>query len=64
MAHRSGSRFRHYLNLDAMHGRLERLLADFRWGRMDHVFVDQPGPATAAPTLLAAVSSKADPHAS
>ena len=32
------SRFRHYLNLDAMHGRLERLLGDFRWGRMDEVF--------------------------
>lgn len=32
------SRFRHYLNLDSMHGRLERLLADFAWGRMDEVF--------------------------
>ena len=32
------SRFRHYLNLDAMHGRLERLLRDFEWGRMDDVF--------------------------
>lgn len=32
------SRFRHYLNLDSMHGRLERLLTDFRWGRMDEVF--------------------------
>ncbi|MGB5102809.1 MAG: XrtA system polysaccharide deacetylase [Steroidobacteraceae bacterium] len=32
------SRFRHYLNLDSMYGRLERLLADFRWGRMDEVF--------------------------
>jgi len=32
------SRFRHYLNLDAMHGRLGRLLGDFSWGRMDEVF--------------------------
>jgi len=32
------SRFRHYLNLDSMHSRLGRLLADFRWGRMDEVF--------------------------
>jgi len=32
------SRFRHYLNLDSMHSRLERLLADFEWGRMDEVF--------------------------
>jgi polysaccharide deacetylase family protein (PEP-CTERM system associated) len=32
------SRFRHYLNLDAMHDRLGRLIDDFRWGRMDEVF--------------------------
>ena len=33
------ARFRHYLNLDRMEARLERLLADFRWGRMDQVFL-------------------------
>jgi polysaccharide deacetylase family protein (PEP-CTERM system associated) len=32
------SRFRHYLNLNSMHGRLEQLLMDFEWGRMDDVF--------------------------
>ena len=32
------SRFRHYLNLDSMSARLERLLGDFSWGRMDEVF--------------------------
>jgi polysaccharide deacetylase family protein (PEP-CTERM system associated) len=32
------SRFRHYLNLDSMATRLERLLGDFSWGRMDEVF--------------------------
>ena len=32
------SRFRHYLNLGSMHSRLERLLGDFAWGRMDDVF--------------------------
>ncbi len=32
------SRFRHYLNLDAMQARLDRLLTDFTWGRMDEVF--------------------------
>jgi len=32
------SRFRHYLNLDSMSSRLERLLGDFSWGRMDEVF--------------------------
>jgi polysaccharide deacetylase family protein (PEP-CTERM system associated) len=31
------SRLRHYTNLDAMAGKLRRLLADFRWGRMDDV---------------------------
>jgi polysaccharide deacetylase family protein (PEP-CTERM system associated) len=32
------SRFRHYLNLTSMQARLERLLSDFSWGRMDEVF--------------------------
>ena len=32
------SRFRHYVNIAAMPGRLERLLRDFKWGRMDQVF--------------------------
>ena len=31
------TRFRHYLNLDRMTSRLERLLQDFAWGRMDEV---------------------------
>lgn len=33
------TRFRHYLNLGRMEQRLSRLLADFRWGRMDEVFL-------------------------
>ncbi len=32
------SRFRHRVNLSAMSGRLDRLLRDFRWDRMDHAF--------------------------
>lgn len=32
------SRVRHYVNLDSMERRIERLLRDFRWGRMDEVF--------------------------
>lgn len=32
------SRFRHYVNIAAVPRRLERLLRDFRWGRMDQVF--------------------------
>lgn len=31
------TRFRHYLNLDRMEARLDRLLGDFAWGRMDQV---------------------------
>lgn len=33
------SRFRHYLNIDKMYGRLALLLKDFQWGRMDDVFL-------------------------
>jgi polysaccharide deacetylase family protein (PEP-CTERM system associated) len=33
------SRFRHYLNLDRMEARLGRLLSDFKWNRMDRVFL-------------------------
>jgi hypothetical protein len=32
------ARFRHYVNLSAMAGRLRLLLRDFAWGRMDRVF--------------------------
>jgi polysaccharide deacetylase family protein (PEP-CTERM system associated) len=35
------SRFRHYTNLHRTHGRLETLLKDFRWGRMDEIFVGE-----------------------
>lgn len=35
------SRFRHYTNLARMEGRLRRLLGDFRWGRMDEVFLGE-----------------------
>jgi polysaccharide deacetylase family protein (PEP-CTERM system associated) len=33
------TRFRHYLNIDRMERRLGSLLADFRWGRMDEIFL-------------------------
>ncbi len=39
------TRFRHYLNLDRMEARLQRLLRDFAWGRMDEVLF-QPYVAT------------------
>lgn len=34
------SRFRHYVNLNRMEAKVARLLDDFRWGRMDSVFLD------------------------
>jgi polysaccharide deacetylase family protein (PEP-CTERM system associated) len=33
------TRFRHYVNISRMESRLERLLGDFRWGRMDQIFL-------------------------
>ena len=35
------SKFRHYLNIAAVPTRLDRLLQDFKWGRMDHVFASE-----------------------
>lgn len=35
------TRFRHYVNIHRMENRLRRLLADFDWGRMDHLFLTQ-----------------------
>jgi polysaccharide deacetylase family protein (PEP-CTERM system associated) len=37
---RSG--FRHYVNLSTMERRLRAVLGDFRWDRMDRVFLDSP----------------------
>ncbi|WP_335337211.1 XrtA system polysaccharide deacetylase [Sedimenticola thiotaurini] len=33
------TRFRHYLNLNHTENRLNRLFADFQWGRMDQIFL-------------------------
>ena len=46
------SRFRHYLNLGRTAPRLERLLRDFAWGRMDQVFPE----LRAAPAMLASAA--------
>ena len=43
------TRFRHYVNIPRTHGRLQRLLGDFRWGRMDR---DLPRPE-ASPRAVA-----------
>jgi polysaccharide deacetylase family protein (PEP-CTERM system associated) len=33
------TRFRHYVNIPRVEPRLRRLLSDFCWGRMDHIFL-------------------------
>ncbi len=35
------TKFRHYVNIHRMEARLARLLQDFRWGRMDRIFLEQ-----------------------
>ncbi len=37
------SRFRHYVNLNRMQDKLDRLLGDFQWGRADRVYADELG---------------------
>jgi polysaccharide deacetylase family protein (PEP-CTERM system associated) len=48
------TRFRHYVNLERNEDKLARLLADFRWGRMDDIFLDGN-----APTAQVALASTA-----
>lgn len=33
------SRFRHYTNLDVMEGKIAKVCRDFKWGRMDEIFM-------------------------
>ena len=43
------TRFRHYVNISRMEGKLAKLLGDFKWGRMDEVFRRSiPGGASVA----------------
>jgi polysaccharide deacetylase family protein (PEP-CTERM system associated) len=34
------TKFRHYVNISRMEARLEQLLGDFKWGRMDDIFLN------------------------
>ncbi|MDB5823268.1 MAG: hypothetical protein JWR21_1972 [Herminiimonas sp.] len=36
------TRFRHYVNLDRMESRLKVLMQDFKWDRMDNIFLPKP----------------------
>ena len=51
----SRTRFRHYVNIGRMEGRLRRLLGDFSWGRMDDIFLRPAERAAAAPAARLAV---------
>ncbi len=42
------TRFRHYVNIPRMQSRLRSLLADFRWGRMDRIFLPAEPPLARA----------------
>lgn len=53
------SRFRHYVNIGRMEARLQQLLADFRWGRMDQIFLG--GGAASRPPLRATPSHTITP---
>ena len=46
------TRFRHYLNLHRTEARLRRLIADFHWGRMDHIFLADPAAGAGRPSAL------------
>ena len=44
------TKFRHYVNINRMESRLNQLLSDFRWGRMDEIFLPpSPAPASKLP---------------
>jgi len=49
----SKSRFRHYVNIARTHDRIDRLLGDFAWGRMDEIFLGQGAAAAQPPAALA-----------
>lgn len=55
------TRFRHYLNLHRMEQRLDTLLKDFQWGRMDHLFLD--GALNARSAAVWPICSTVVPHA-
>lgn len=44
------TRFRHYVNIDRMERRLDQLLGDFRWGRMDEIFLGSAPAARGLPS--------------
>jgi polysaccharide deacetylase family protein (PEP-CTERM system associated) len=47
------TRFRHYVNIPRMEAKLGTLLDDFRWGRMDDIFLDRAPTHTATSNTAA-----------
>ncbi len=43
------SRFRHYVNIGRNEQRLQQLMQDFRWGRMDQIFLPGEAPRATGP---------------
>ncbi|RZI84055.1 MAG: DUF3473 domain-containing protein [Rubrivivax sp.] len=52
------SRFRHYVNIERTEGRIARLLGDFRWGRMDEIFLGRQA-TSLAPAPASSLSAAA-----
>lgn len=46
------TKFRHYVNLDKTLPRLNRLLDDFSWGRMDNIFLGKAGLEAPEPNFI------------
>jgi len=53
------ARFRHYVNLRSNEAKLQRLLSDFRWGRMDTIFLPRAGAPVPAPVQRPAAALQA-----
>jgi polysaccharide deacetylase family protein (PEP-CTERM system associated) len=50
------TRFRHYVNISRMEDKLRLLLADFRWGRMDDIFLGRRATPPVLPQTVAPVT--------
>ena len=49
----SKTRFRHYVNIGRMERKLTQLLKDFKWDRMDNIFLAAPASATSKAATMA-----------
>ena len=49
----SKTRFRHYVNIGRMERKLAQLLKDFKWDRMDNIFLAAPSSATSKAATMA-----------